>query len=692
MTGEGAAGGERAGPEDPLVPLAAALREYAVFTLDPEGTVTSWNPGAERIKGYRAEEIIGRHFSVFCTPEQIAAGRPARTLAKAAEVGSHVDEDWRVRKDGTRFWAHVVVTALWTSSGTLRGFAKFTRDDTEYRARLERLSRRFTDLFELAPVGIALFDPSGRVVEANPALCELLGYSQHEMCGKIDTELIHPDDQDGLLIPRTSESGTSGAGRDVSQRMLSRSDGRAVHCEPHITRSVRETGSDFWLVVFQDVTERYRQAEALRYRATHDELTGLLNRTAVDELFNGIDLERAAVLYCDIDNFQRINDSLGHEAGDELIVNLARRLKAGLPDWWSIARPPGDEYLIICPDVSAAGGIDAVVSTVSDLLYTTVSLRGQLIRVSASIGVAVAGTSDGGHEDLVRFAGAAVLEAKRGPERISLAGPGLITSVDRQLQMEEQLRTAIESDELALHYQPVVISDGAIVGAEALVRWPHPQHGLLTPDVFLPIAERGDLLRDLDCWVLHTALSEAACWPTPSGQPLNIGVNLAGLVPGYPNFAESVTSLVADSGIGWHRVVLELVETSLIDLPPLCRIAMSDLVDRGLRFAVDDFGVGYSSLVRLKELPIRVIKIDRRFVSGIESTPSSLAMVRAINDMAHAMGYGCIAEGVETVTQLDLLREVGVERYQGWLFSRAVPAPDFRALLESGPLQPVEPD
>ncbi|RCW47168.1 PAS domain S-box-containing protein/diguanylate cyclase (GGDEF)-like protein [Halopolyspora algeriensis] len=684
--------GKRAETEGDLELLAGILHEYAVITLDPKGKVTSWNPGAEHIKGYSAEEIIGQHFSVFYTPEQAAAGRPDRVLAMAAEAGSHIDEEWRVRKDGTRFWAHVVITSLRTSSGKLRGFAKVTRDDTEHRARLERLSRRFTDLFDLAPVGIGLLDTSDRVVEANPALCSLLGYSQHELQGMAATELLHPDDPGGALTPEAPEPGTPTGIPSLPQRMLVHSDGRVVHCELHITRSVRDSESDFWLVVFQDVTERQQQAEELHYRATHDELTGLPNRAAVGDLLGGADLESAAVLYCDIDNFKRINDSLGHAAGDELILAVARRLEAGLPDRWSLARPAGDEYLIICPDVSAAGGIDAVVTTVSSLLRMTVPLRGKSIRVSASIGVAVADDSVADGEDLVRFASAAVLEAKREPERISQAGPTLITSLDRQLQMEEQLRVAIESDELTLHYQPIVIADGTIVGAEALVRWSHPERGLLGPDVFLPVAERGGLLRDLDCWVLHTALCEAAEWPTSAGQPVGIGVNLTALVPGAPDFGQAVADFLTGSDVAWQRVVLELVETSLIDLPSRSMQAMNDLVEQGVRFAVDDFGTGYSSLIRLKELPVRIIKIDRQFTSGIETDPSDFAMVRAINDMARAMGYDCIAEGVATAGQLDLLRGIGVESHQGWLFSPAVPAPEFRALIEGGPLQPVEPD
>ena len=672
-------------PQQDLGLLASTLREYAIFTLDTAGNVTSWNPGAERIKGYRPDEIIGRNFSVFFTPEQIVAGHPHRTLVEAAEYGSHIDEDWCVRKDGSQFPAHSVITSLRDDDGRLRGYAQVTRDETEPRARLERSVRQFADLFEITPVGIGLFDTSGQLVGANSALCGLLGYEQHELRAMTVADLIHPDDRAGPLLP---EAPDSPAHHDSVQRTLVRADGEPVYCEPRIAQSVRESGGYFWLVVFQDVTERHRQAEELRYRATHDDLTGLPNRAAVEELLDDLDPTHVAMLYCDLDRFKRINDSLGHKAGDELLVILARRLEAKLPQGWSVARMPGDEFLIICPDVPAAGGIEAVSTTVSDVLRVTVPLRGQYIRVSASVGVAIPGSTDTSSDDLVRFSSAAALDAKSGHERISLAGPALIGSVDRQLQMEEQLREAVENDALSLHYQPIVTSDGTIVAAEALVRWQHPSQGMLSPGTFLPVAERGSLLRDLDCWVLRTALREAAGWSSPTGEPVDIGVNLMSLVPGDPDFVKTVTGFVADSGIAWQRVVLELVESSLVELPSRLRLAMNELHERGARFAVDDFGTGYSSLSRLKELPAQIVKADRRFVSDMDSDPSDYALVRAVSDMAHAMGSSCTAEGVETCSQFELLRELGVNTYQGWLFSAAVPAEDFRALLSKGRLDP----
>ncbi|WP_370591424.1 sensor domain-containing protein [Saccharopolyspora montiporae] len=566
------------------------------------------------------------------------------------------------------------------------------QDVTEQRAvvtRMERTSQRFTDLVSITPVGIGLFDQDEQLVDANDALCDLLGYRLAQLRGKSAQDITHPAER-GAGLPATGEQ--PGSRRRVPQRVLVRSDGEPVHCELHASTSVQDDGAKFWLVVFQDITERRRAAEALRHQATHDDLTGLPNRAAVKDLLGELlgadDAASVAVLFCDIDNFKRINDSLGHDAGDELLVALARRLEGGLPAGCTAARLSGDEFVVICRDIADVGGIDALATRVSGLLRTAVPVHGQLIRVSAAIGVAMPTATSGGGDDLLRFADAAMFEAKqRGAGKVSLASPALMASADRQLHLEGQLREALNNDGLVLHYQPVLDRDGRIVTAEALVRWPHPDRGLLAPDAFLPVAKQGDLLRDLDRWVLRTALREAADWPASTC----VAVNLAGLVPGAADFVSTVSALIGETGIAWDRVVLEVVETALVDLPSRTRAEMAELVERGVRFAVDDFGTGYSSLARLKELPAQVIKVDRRFVTGVGGDASDFAVARAVVDMAHAMGRSCVAEGVETPVQFDVLRGVGVDAYQGWLFSGAVPAEQFRALLALGPM-PVPAD
>jgi diguanylate cyclase (GGDEF)-like protein/PAS domain S-box-containing protein len=569
------------------------------------------------------------------------------------------------------------------------------QDITEQRAaetRMKRSSQRFADLVSLTPVGIGLFDEGERLVDANDALCDLLGMDLEQLRGMTASALTHQDDTSGGL-PSIDEMSAPDAERThkIPQRILVRRDGVQVYCELHIALSVQDDGRRFWLIVFQDITERRRTAEALRHQATHDELTGLPNRALVKEMLGELldspDRSKVAVLFCDIDNFKRVNDSLGHDAGDELLVALARRLEGGLPEGCTAARLSGDEYVIICRNLDQVGGVDALATKVAGLLRTAVPVHGQLVRVSASIGAAVPNGSRATGNDLLRFADAAMFEAKRsGAGRVSLASAALIASADRQVHLEGQLREALQNDGLALHFQPVVGVDGVVQTAEALVRWPHPDRGLLPPDIFLPVAEQGDLLRELDRWVLRTALKEASTWPEPGGKPVSVAVNLAGLVPGDPEFVDIVADAIAEAGIPWDRVVLELVETALVDLPSRVRQAMGELVDRGIRFAVDDFGTGYSSLARLKDLPAQIIKVDRRFVSGVGSDSSDFAVAKAVVDMARAMDRKCVAEGVETATQFHVLRGIGVDTYQGWLFSRPVPPKEFRAVLALGPL------
>ena len=566
------------------------------------------------------------------------------------------------------------------------------QDVTEQRtaaSRVERSYQRFSDLVSVTPVGIGLFDQGGRLVDANPALCALLGRSLERLRGSTAEELTRPGERGwDFLDPAAPEQD------HPPQRTLVTAAGDPIDCELHVSLSVRDDGTRFWLVVFQDITERRRTAEALRHQATHDDLTGLPNRSSVKEQLARLlreSPEQVAVLFCDIDNFKRVNDSLGHDAGDELLVTLARRLQEGLPQVCTAARLSGDEFVVLCSDLDAVHGVDALAARISSLLRTAVPVYGQLVRVSASIGAAVpdAGGARSTGGDLLRFADAAMFEAKRsGAGRVSTAGPALMASADRQLHLEGQLREALLDDGLQLRYQPVVDASGRVVSAEALVRWPHPQRGVLGPDAFLPVAEQGDLMGELDRWVLRTALREAASWPEQPNGPVGIAVNLGGLVPGGPDFVEAVGEVVDGCGIDWDRVVLELVETALVDLPSATRAAMGELTRRGVRFAVDDFGTGYSSLARLKNLPAQIVKMDRQFVSGVDADPSDLAVARAVVDMACGMGRACVAEGVETVSQFEVLSEIGVSAYQGWLFSHPVPADQFRALLTGQPLLP----
>ncbi|HEY2203433.1 MAG TPA: EAL domain-containing protein [Pseudonocardia sp.] len=580
------------------------------------------------------------------------------------------------------------------------------QDVTERRTaeqRVTRATQRYLDLVSIAPVGVGVFNRSGQLVDANGALCALLGVPGETLRG-VSARSLAVDPTSGptgsadLAFLRPVRPGAA-HGYRIPQFAVRRGDGTSVWCELSVTGSIGDDGRQFWLVVFTDISERRRAADVLRIAGTHDELTRLPNRSSVTarlgRLLAAPDRHKLAVLCCDLDDFKRVNTALGHAAGDQVLITLAARLQRELPIGCSPARLSGDEFVVVCDDLATVGGVTRLAETVAALLREPVSVDGQSVRVSAAIGVATPGDiidggalgGSSGAEDLLRFADAAMYEAKgNGAGQLGFVTADTASSANQQLRLEDELREAIAGDQLVLHYQPVVDVDGAVRSAEALIRWPHPERGMLFPGAFIPVAERGGLLRELDRWVLRTATKEAAAWPAHNRRPVGVAVNLAGLLPDDVDFLPLVRSALAESGLPGDRLVLELVETSLVSLPTESLATMSELADQGVRFAVDDFGTGYSSLSRIKELPAQIVKVDRTFVSGISTDPADFAVARAVVQMASAMGRYCVAEGIETPEQFHALRELGVDAYQGWLFAKAMDPRDFRVLLAGSPM------
>jgi diguanylate cyclase (GGDEF)-like protein/PAS domain S-box-containing protein len=579
------------------------------------------------------------------------------------------------------------------------------QDITERRSaeeRMERATLRYLDLVTIAPVGIAVFNRSGHLVDANGALCTLLGSPGERLRGVSARSLsVEPAGPGDLAFLRQVRPGGQNGYR-IPEYAVRRADGTTVWCDLAVTVSFGDDGRQFWLVVFTDISERRRAADVLRIAGTHDELTRLPNRASaiarISRLLAGPERDKLAVLCCDLDDFKRVNTALGHTAGDQVLIMLGARLQRELPVGCSPARLSGDEFVVVCDDVETVGGVAKLAETVAALLKAPIEVDGQPVRVSAAIGAATPQDGAGGigtlrdaptAEDLLRFADAAMYDAKqRGTGQLALLSAEAASSANNQLRLEDELREAIIGDQLVLHYQPVVGPDGSVRSAEALVRWPHPERGMLFPDKFIPVAERGGLMRELDRWVLRTASKEAATWPTHQRRPVGVAVNLAGLLPGDHDFLPTVRSALAESGLPGDRLVLELVETALVSLPERTLAQMSTLSDLGVRFAVDDFGTGYSSLSRIKELPAQIVKVDRTFVKGISTDSADFAVARAVVQMAAAMGRYCVAEGVETAEQFNALRGLGVDAYQGWLFAKAMEPKAFRAILE-GPAMPT---
>ncbi|MGE3659794.1 MAG: putative bifunctional diguanylate cyclase/phosphodiesterase, partial [Pseudonocardia sp.] len=586
------------------------------------------------------------------------------------------------------------------------------RDVTAQRVaaqREARSGRRFADLVAVLPGGVAMVDPGGRILDANPAMAALLGTPVERLRGlPVSALAVDPAGQRPTgVFPEWLRLIRPGPrhGYAVDSVALRRADGSTAWADLRISVTATEDGGWFWMIVCTDLAERRAAQETLRRVAHTDAVTGLPTRAAATERLDGLLAGprpgSVAVVCAGVDGFGRVNAAAGHAAGDAVLATLAERLDDELPEGCTAARLAGDQFLVVCADHGRVDGPAGLARCVVGILSGGMMVDGRPVRLTASAGVATAGNVAAGNaaagnatagraasaDDLVRHAEIAMREAKARGTGIAVASPELVASAGAVLRLEADLRAAFttpgaaEAAGLVLHFQPVVGPDGVVRSAEALVRWEHPERGLIAPGEFLPIVARCGLMRELDLWVLRTACREAARWPAHDGRVPSVAVNLAGLLPADPGFVASVAGAVESAGLAWQRLVLELVESSLVELPPAARAAMAELAGRGVRFAVDDFGTGWSGLSRLRDLSAQVVKLDRSFVTGVAANPTDAAVARAVVELARVLGCAVVAEGVETPEQFRALRELGIDSFQGWLFARAMPSDALRALL-----------
>jgi diguanylate cyclase (GGDEF)-like protein len=435
--------------------------------------------------------------------------------------------------------------------------------------------------------------------------------------------------------------------------------------------------------------ERHHDEEVNRHAALHDPLTGLANRTlALERLSKAMSRRRrdgtdVAVLIIDLDRFKLINDSLGHGTGDELLVALAPRLRSVVRANETIGRFGGDEFVVVCEGPSGARDVLGVADRLSAAISRPVELQGGEHFITASIGIALTTRSTETGESLLRDADAAMYRAKQqGPGRSELFDDAMRVLVSDRLRTESDLRRALERDQMKVYYQPIIDArTGQPRGAEALVRWDHPERGLVPPGEFIPIAEETGLIHDLGRFVLETASAQCAEWQRRFDMPLEISVNVSGRQIANPQFPAEAAAIAERSGLRPGTLMIEVTESVLIEEAESPVTVLNKLRKHGLRLVLDDFGTGYSSLSYLKHFPIDGVKIDRSFVAGLFDSPMDTAIVRAVVDMSRAGDITVVAEGVETEEQQDHLVALGCERLQGFLFSRPIPAEHLSAYL-----------
>ncbi len=441
------------------------------------------------------------------------------------------------------------------------------------------------------------------------------------------------------------------------------------------------------VIMHVEVTDMRHAQEALSHQALHDALTNLPNRTLLlDRLDKALEDgarrgSGAAVAFIDLDHFKRVNDSLGHPAGDLLLAQVASRLSQAVRPGDTVARFSGDEFVVVWRDLHSVHEAELLSARLMQTLSVPFQLNGTPVTVSASIGVSV-GCLPQTPDELLLAADAVMYDAKaHGRGRVRVFSSDLREGVEQRMATEVGLRQALARDELVLHYQPVVdLTSGRAVGVEALVRWQHPRDGLIGPDRFIPVAEASGLIVPLGRWVLQRACRDAASWSGPLAG-LDVAVNLSVRQLTQPDVLRHVRDALATSGLAPERLLLEVTESAVMEDAEAAGLALEGLASLGVRIAIDDFGTGYSSLLYLRRYPISVLKLDRAFVSGIGVSADDDAICSSVVSLAHAVSATSIAEGVETLEQYAALRALGCQLAQGFLWSPAVPLDQLAAAV-----------
>ncbi len=686
---------DRAEGELRLRDRAIAASNSGVIITDatlPDNPIAYLNPGFERLTGYPAGEVLGRNCRFMQGEDRDQPGVAA--LRAAVSAGRECRVELRnYRKDGAPFSCEVSIAPVRDAGGRVTAWVGVQTDVTERKELERRLAEdRFRALVRNSSDVVAIVGADGAIAYASPAVERVLGYRPDEVEGKgaLDPELVHPGDLarvGGLFADLLASPGATAMG-EVRAR---HKDGTWRHLEAVGTNLLGDPALGGVVMNYRDITERKEYEEQLRHRALHDPLTGLPNRALfADRLDHALARtarrgEAVAVLYLDLDRYKLVNDSLGHAAGDELLARVGERLGRCLWPGDTAARLGGDEFAVLLEDVRGEAEAEAVAGRILERLAPVFGVAGREVAITASIGVALSGPGREGPEELVRAADAAMYRAKStGKARFAVYDPGMGTEALERLELEVDLRRALERGELRLRYQPVVeLATGRVTGAEALLRWEHPDKGAVPPSRFIPIAEETGLILPIERWVLGEACRQGAAWRARYGDGAcpTVGMNLSGRHLQHPDLVGEVARALGEAGLEPRGLTLEITESVAMEDGEATVAALRELRGLGVRLAIDDFGTGYSSLAYLHRFPVDVLKIDRSFVDGLRRESEDTAIVRAVVGLAAALRLRVVAEGVETTEQMERLRALGCELGQGYLFAKPLPAEEVEGLL-----------
>jgi diguanylate cyclase (GGDEF)-like protein/PAS domain S-box-containing protein len=663
------------------VPVAMAYFEHPSNTCSyaNQGYAQLFGHTEASILGLTVVQVIGEEAARFIQPQVdrvVLDGVPAtyeRQLTGADGQTRHVE-------------VHLLPHIRQPEPNASGAFVLIS-DITRHRraeAALRESEDRLAKFMHASAEGIA-FHKGGITTDVNPPLLALLGYTLPQMLGRPTLDFVAPDQ-------RANVAAVIAAGPEISydSAVLHR-DGTRIPVE-FIVRTMHYQGEPLRMTIVRDIRDRLEAQARIHHMAHHDELTGLPNRTAFNERAMALLAQAAAggqglaLLFIDLDHFKEVNDTLGHDWGDTLLVEAARRIQNCLREVDTVARMGGDEFTVIITELTDAAHLHHILPKLLQTLSNSFQLGLDQVFVSASIGVTVSPTDGTEIENLLKNADQALYVAKgAGRNRFSFFTPAMQQVAQLRAQLTYDMRLALVAQEFRVVYQPIVeLATGAIRKAEVLVRWQHPTRGLISPAEFIPVAESSGLIVALGEWVFAQAAVQVRAWRERFHPQFQISVNKSPIQFENPNPAHRPwIEQLQELGLGGDSIAVEITEGLLLSTSDGVAEQLLELSDVGINVSLDDFGTGYSSLSYLQRFDIDFIKIDQSFVRHLVADSTDLALCQAIIAMAHALGMKVVAEGVETELQRDLLTASGCDFGQGYLFSRPVPAADFEALMFS---------
>jgi diguanylate cyclase (GGDEF)-like protein/PAS domain S-box-containing protein len=663
----------------------------AMVIVDADGHIVLVNSQTEKLFGYTRGELLGQTLEILI-PERLRKqhGLHRRNYFEnphARAMGTGLDLYGR-RRDGSEFPIEVSLSPLDTDEGLL--ISSTVRDVTERKlaaAALADKDEKLRSFYQMANVGIVMTDLDGNFIEFNGAFEELCGYGRDELL-RLDYWSLTPHRyaRQELAMQRSLIS----TGRfGPYEKEYIRKDGNSI---PISLNAVLIRGADsqayIWSFI-EDITEKKAKDELINYQANFDALTGLPNRRLFRDRFaqeikkSNRTGSQLALLFIDLDHFKNINDTLGHNKGDDLLIAAAERIAGCIRESDTLARLGGDEFTVILTNLTERAPIEIIAHKILDALQRPFALGNQQGYISASIGITVYPHDTQQLEDMLKYADRAMYLAKeQGRNRLAFFTPSMQQRAEEKRALTEDLRHALARRQLAVHYQPIIeLASGAIVKAEALLRWQHPERGSVNPLDFIPIAEEAGLIGEIGDWVFDQSIAAVARWRAVFGRTIQISVNKSPLQFSNESESDSWATKLAARGLPGDSIAIEITEGLLVKDTPAVKERLIELRSRGIEVSIDDFGTGFSSLSYLKQFDIDYLKIDRAFTGGLASDPSDRALTEAIIVMAHKLGLRTIAEGVETEQQCRILIDLGCDYAQGYLFAKPLPIDEFETLL-----------